>query len=62
MNVAVCFKCYCPGMCLCVHTTTWTCEPHTGDFPFSYRLFNFASPPATKLSTAAPIDAKDKKV
>eukprot|EP00967_Tisochrysis_lutea_P025869 scaffold29860_cov17-Tisochrysis_lutea.AAC.1 len=33
----------------------------TGDFSFNYRLFNFASPPTTKLSTAAPVESKDKK-
>jgi len=35
---------------------------YSGDFSFNYRLFNFANPPAVKLSTAAPIDPKDKKV
>ena len=39
-----------------------SCLASTGDFPFNYRLFNFANPPPTKLSTAAPPDPKDKKV
>ncbi|KAF5830389.1 hypothetical protein DUNSADRAFT_14652 [Dunaliella salina] len=49
------------------HTYNTTSKPRTfeitnmGDFSFNYRLFNFASPPREKLSTAAPAESKDKK-
>lgn len=38
------------------------CTQHTGDFPFAFRLFDFANPPKEKLTTAAPHEVKDKKV
>jgi uncharacterized membrane protein YhhN len=68
-----CCCCCCSGdLLLLLHPCCFTCLTaaaflllhycYSGDFSFNYRLFNFANPPAVKLSTAAPIDPKDKKV